>query len=591
MNSQEYFECAMFQKLLAHSKPDLRIICEDNEKLLSHRILLGMADPCLADILLQEDFVSDSVTTIIIPLNSEEVKLYLEDIGKMTMMTTNPLIWDIIDVSETTEFKLDENAEVEAVINEFGMNNLVLVSEEVKPSKHHKTIHEVNPPEKSYCEDEILAPTLKSASSEIKFSSLKDHFSKDEESGNFVCKYCCLSFQSIRKDPRRDHLMSKHQDKVTGLLNSGFWAKHFKSDKETGNCICLHCSKVISSGPNSNKRHTLIFHSDKITEEDLAKPSFLWDHFSNDDTKNYLCQHCGKSFNHFQNAKKHLISYHTDTIDESKVEKATLKKVKDRKNELNRMEVEMKNKKIMKETCPHCGKSYTAKTCLKKHLKHFEANGECVRRVTCSQCGKILKGETSLKSHIRTYHEEKEKEWEDCVECGKRLQRVSMKHHIFVQHSDAFVPFQCQHCEYPAKSKAELKRHIKIKHEEANPVNCPWCGNYVKCLERHLRRTECNIPENERKEVKTTSCDICLKKFTSKCTSNINLSLEKHKKTVHEKIKDVHCERCDYKTYTKNNLYVHVKRMHEGRPYREQCPKCPKMVVNIEWHIRTYHPV
>ena len=579
----------MFQKLLAHSKPDLRIICEDNENLLSHRILLGMADPCLADILLQEDFVSDSVTTIMIPLNSEEVKLFLEDIGKMTV-TTNPLIWDIIDVSETREFKLDENAEVGTLTNDFGMDNIVLVSEEVKPlKKRHKTLHEGNAPEKSSCEDKKLAPTLISASREIKFSSLKDHFTKDDESSNFVCKYCCLSFPY----PRRDHLMSKHQDKVTesGLLKSGFWRKHFKSDKETGNCICLYCSKVISSGSNSNKRHTLILHSDKITEEDLAKPSFLWDHFSKDDSENYICQHCGKCFNQRYCAKKHLISIHTDTIDESKVDKATLKTLNTRKIEFNRIEVEMKNKKMMKETCPHCGKLYKSKTCLDKHLKHFEANGECVRRVTCNQCGKILKGDSSLKSHIRAYHEENEKEWEDCVECGKRLQRVSMKQHIFIQHSDAFVPFQCQHCEYPAKSKAELKRHIKIKHEEANPVNCPWCGTYVKCLERHLRRTECNIPENERKEVKTTSCDICLKKFTNKCNSNINLALERHKKTVHEKIKDVHCERCDYKTYTKNNLYVHVKRMHEGRPYREQCPKCPKMVVNIEWHIRTYHPV
>ena len=132
MNSQEYFECAMFQKLLAHSKPDLKITCEDNEKLLSHRILLGMADPCLADILLEEEIVSDSVTTIIIPLNSEDVKLYLEDIGKMTIMTTNLLIWDIIDVSETTEFKLDENAGVETVINDMVMDNIVLVSGEVK---------------------------------------------------------------------------------------------------------------------------------------------------------------------------------------------------------------------------------------------------------------------------------------------------------------------------------------------------------------------------------------------------------------------------------------------------------------------------
>ena len=469
------------------------------------------------------------------------------------------------------------------------MNNLVLVSEKVKSSKHHKTIHEGNIAEKSYFEDKkIPALTLKSASTETKFSSLMDHFTKDEESGNFVCQYCCLSFPARRTHRRRDHLMYKHPDKVAefGLLKFGFGRKHFTNDKETGSCICLYCSKVISG---FDERHILTFHADKISEEDIAKPNFLLDHFSKDDTENYLCQHCGKCFEQLQSAKYHLISNHTDTIDESKVDKATLKRVDDRKNELNRIKMEMKNKKLMKETCPHCGKSYkgqTSKTCLKKHLKHFEANGECLR-VTCNQCDKILKGK-SLKSHIRACHEENAKEWEDCVECGKRLQRQSMKHHIFVHHSDAFVPFQCQHCEYSAPSKSELKRHTKIKHEEANPVHCPWCGIYVKCLDRHLKRNECNVPENERKKRKTISCDICLKKFTSYNSVNV---LERHKKRVHEKIKDVHCERCDYKTYSKNNLYVHVKRMHEGRPYREQCPKCPKLVVNMEWHIKTYHPI
>ena len=60
-------------------------------------------------------------------------------------------------------------------------------------------------------------------------------------------------------------------------------------------------------------------------------------------------------------------------------------------------------------------------------------------------------------------------------------------------------------------------------------------------------------------------------------------------KAIHEKIKDFHCSLCDYKTYAKSNLYIHVKRMHEGRQLKESCPHCDKLVVHLEYHIRTYH--
>ena len=40
--------------------------------------------------------------------------------------------------------------------------------------------------------------------------------------------------------------------------------------------------------------------------------------------------------------------------------------------------------------------------------------------------------------------------------------------------------------------------------------------------------------------------------------------------------------------YSKGNLYDHSKRLHLDRSYREPCPK---VYVNLEWHLNTYHVI
>ena len=130
---------------------------------------------------------------------------------------------------------------------------------------------------------------------------------------------------------------------------------------------------------------------------------------------------------------------------------------------------------------------------------------------------------------------------------------------------------------------SDMKKHIRRRHEQANPVNCPWCGKYVKCLDQHLQRTKCNVPVEERNPQQRFPCTLCDKTFAYKA------GLKSHVKNIHEKIKDKCCTLCGYKTDASFNLHMHVKRMHEGKPLKESCPHCGKMVVKLDSHIKTYH--
>ena len=202
----------------------------------------------------------------------------------------------------------------------------------------------------------------------------------------------------------------------------------------------------------------------------------------------------------------------------------------------------------------------------------------------CSECGQEFKTPRLLKLH--TTHAHANLPREICPYCGKDFLAVSLKGHIDRIHEKKFKPHPCQHCDYIAKNKSELEGHIERRHGESNPVNCPWCGKFVKCLETHLKRKNCNIPESERETLPTLQCPICPKTF------QVQRALRKHIRTIHEQpkqVKNYQCHQCNYKTFNKSNLYAHVKTEHLGRPLKEQCPHCRQIVINMEWHIRTYH--
>ena len=165
-----------------------------------------------------------------------------------------------------------------------------------------------------------------------------------------------------------------------------------------------------------------------------------------------------------------------------------------------------------------------------------------------------------------------------CPTCGASV--LSLKDHIARVHNR--VGFRkCDYCDYEFPP-GDMKRHVASAHTESVTHHCPWCGRFTKDLPRHLKRQQCNVPEDERIQVEKETCTICGKILANKH------SLNKHMQQ-HDPTKVKHCDQCEYKTTNNFNLVAHIKRVHEGRPLKEQCPHCNKTVISIEWHIKTYH--
>ena len=229
--------------------------------------------------------------------------------------------------------------------------------------------------------------------------------------------------------------------------------------------------------------------------------------------------------------------------------------------------------------CEVCGLNFTEYSLFRLHaLTHLAAIHEC------TECGEKFKTVLKLNHHTARAHPHLGMPGKEmCASCGKYFR--SLDQHLCTSSTIK------ETCPYSGCDYVGIRRNLKIHMESHQKVlvNCPSCGKETRDLRTHLYASQCHIPEKERVKV-VVKCDTCFKEFSHRSATHANLILKRHIKNIHEQVRDVHCDQCSYKTYTKCNLYVHVKRMHEGRPYKEQCPHCPKVVVNLEWHIKRNHP-
>ena len=126
---------------------------------------------------------------------------------------------------------------------------------------------------------------------------------------------------------------------------------------------------------------------------------------------------------------------------------------------------------------------------------------------------------------------------------------------------------KCPHCPYITRFASNLTKHITRSHTEDNVTTCPYCAKATKNIKRHLQQNWCDKPEE--RLVFSVKCARCDKTFSRK------EHRERHLKSVHEKILDVLCSLCDYKTHSNFNLRVHMTGSHKGRrgPYKGKAKK------------------
>ena len=238
-------------------------------------------------------------------------------------------------------------------------------------------------------------------------------------------------------------------------------------------------------------------------------------------------------------------------------------------NEMKRHKLEKHGEKVQ---CGDCDKPFATFRAYKVHIRTHVAR-------KCQVCEKsVLKA--SYKAHLTTHKDNRGK---ICTTCGKSV--INMFNHAQTHKNK---DFSCRHCDFKSNVEHNLNLHIQRKHSKVDPVQCPQCGKMIKArskndtsrLKLHISRCSANSSNREKHHV----CHLCQKKYIDKH------GLNGHMKHAHDKsFQKIKCDKCDYQSSSRNNVFMHTKRVHEGRPLREECQYCKRKVIVMSTHISRYH--
>ena len=179
--------------------------------------------------------------------------------------------------------------------------------------------------------------------------------------------------------------------------------------------------------------------------------------------------------------------------------------------------------------------------------------------------------------HPKWQHKSKPKP-QKCSECPAVVLNIDL--HMKECHTGELMT--CTKCSYRSRRKADIELHYRKVHTDLDIETCHVCGQRFKGLKKHLQRTKCGTGK---KAEATIPCPIgCSKMFT------LQDSVYKHIEQVHQKNKKKICPFCEYKTYSKFNLNLHVTKMHEGKKMeKQQCLYCEKTPYALDYHMKIYH--
>ena len=180
-------------------------------------------------------------------------------------------------------------------------------------------------------------------------------------------------------------------------------------------------------------------------------------------------------------------------------------------------------------------------------------------------CNAVFRKRKAMTTHKKKLHQ-----WKcDFPGCDFQTQcRNKIKQHM-IRHSDV-RSFECDHCDKKYKHKADLRRHMKLKHLD----HCP--NDPILICDRNQYRTE---SLNDR----PFQCDHCYKNY-------------KYKRGLREHIKKQHSvllfdwNKCHYRTKSLEHLNVH-KRIHT-LPFECQiCGQRFSAKINLKTHLNFKHQI
>jgi len=234
--------------------------------------------------------------------------------------------------------------------------------------------------------------------------------------------------------------------------------------------------------------------------------------------------------------------------------------------------------------CTKCGQTFTKFVAYWYHVKE--------KQTMCPKCPEVFTHQCYYETHMHQIHNHKinsQKAFKNpqkiCPYCGDVV--TELKEHMI--RKGHLVPpelHKCPHCDYTSHKQSSIKWHINRKHNPEGIIGCPYCGKKVKayCLKKHLSKVKCHLSEAEREMKTGYPCPECGKLFANE------ENVKKHIDYYHKENQKQHCPLCNFSTKYAYNMRMHMKRVHENKPFWEQCRFCEQKVSNMKSHISTYHP-
>ncbi|XP_076444934.1 uncharacterized protein LOC143282926 [Babylonia areolata] len=170
---------------------------------------------------------------------------------------------------------------------------------------------------------------------------------------------------------------------------------------------------------------------------------------------------------------------------------------------------------------------------IKRHMMRHNADG-----CTCELCGKVYKDQYILKMHVKMVHMPAEVLFE-CTVCGKKFTRKAhLKRHLRIHEPEK--PFKCPHCDYRGCERSDISKHLLIHEEPKHVCEvCQKAFRHIKNKELHVKRHngqrdyKCGVCdfygytftdirkhiERKHADIKTVSCEKCSMHF--KCEQHL----------------------------------------------------------------------